>query len=153
MFGVVAEVTVWHCDLVCCTIDSDQDTDVDYADLICSIEAAIAYCKWGFDGYCTLASLLLTRVVVVVIIVIVLLHNIGCCRDQRGADGRDEFCLMIDQAFMKVNDGRRDVSAFHLIDDWFVFFRQSFKNDINLIFVINRLTKDSEIVHSCGEAL
>lgn len=74
-------------------------------------------------------SIVLVFVVVPVVtgVVVALLSNISGHGSDDSTSSGLQFGFMIEESFMKLGDGGRDVTAFQLINDRFVVIRQTFE--------------------------
>ena len=89
----------------------------------------------------------------IVVIVVTLGCNVGSDREERGRSFGEELSFVIQQSFMNKSDCWGSVSAFNLICNRLEFFRQAFKYQFDLVFVLHRLTKASKIIKSCFQAV
>lgn len=60
---------------------------------------------------------------------------------------------MIKKPLMQFSDGRGDVSTFHLINNILIVIRETIKNDINLVLVINSFAQNRQLIKACGNTL
>lgn len=78
--------------------------------------------------------------------VIVVGDRIRRHRSWRCHSSRLEFNLMVKETFMNFSESGRHIATFNLIDDQFVFLRKTFNHKLNLIFKIQRFTKQSNLI-------
>lgn len=73
-------------------------------------------------------------------------------RSLRCHNSRLEFNLMVKETFMDFSESRRHIATFNLIDDHFVFLRKTFNHKLNLIFKIQRFTKQSNLIKTSSKS-
>lgn len=88
-------------------------------------------------------------------IVFALLSNI----DRNGSMGRcqingvEQLGFVVKETLVQFPNGGRNISAFNLINNRFVLFWKTLKDEIYLIFMIQWFAKNGKLVKTCGDAL
>lgn len=72
------------------------------------------------------------------------------CGDREGGhrSSREELGFVVKKPFVKLSNGGRSITPFHLINDGFVVVSETFKYVFNLVFMVNDFPKKRNLIES-----